>query len=84
MRLLQCLISFIHRLLANAELTGKFSSDNKDEVEGYQGKFAGRTFGSRGAERRRTGRLAGHPATPHSRGASWPDAVDSMPLNIRV
>jgi len=42
--------------------------------------FAGRTFGSRGAERRRTERLAGDPATPHSRGNSSPLTLDSMLL----
>ena len=45
------------------ELTGGFSPDNGNEVAGYSGKFAGRTFGSRGAERRGTEREAGHPAS---------------------
>jgi hypothetical protein len=73
---------FVISLPPNAELTGKFSSDNGDGVDGYQGEFAGRTVGSRGAERRRTECLAGHPATPHSRGASSSNPFASMPLNV--
>ena len=68
----------------NAELTGNFSTDNGDEVDGYPGEFTGRTFGSRGAERRRTEQLAGDPATRHSRGDYSSHPVNPMPLNTSV
>lgn len=42
------------------ELTGEFSPNNGKEVAGCSGKFTGRTFGSRGAERRRTEPEAGN------------------------
>jgi hypothetical protein len=34
------------------KLTVESEPDNSNEVVGYSGKFAGRTFGSRGAQRR--------------------------------
>jgi hypothetical protein len=43
------------------EVTGEFYPDNGNEVVGYSGKFAGRTFGSRGAQRRGAKRTAGVP-----------------------
>jgi hypothetical protein len=43
------------------ELTGRFYPDNGTEVVGYSGKFAGRTFGSRGAQSRGAKRAAGNP-----------------------
>jgi len=43
------------------ELTGKFYPDTGNEVAGYSGKFAGRTFGFRGAQRRGAKRTAGIP-----------------------